>query len=316
MPFKGCTNFPVVLVGKDRDELPVPDLSLCTPDSKNSRHGITNSIGFSPRSCSGRSGPCATNFLSNLKTGHHQSARKQRRCWSPELHRRFIDALPHLGGAKAAMPRPIRDLMQVHGLTNDEAYRRFDYIIRGCRACGLGCNFQFQWLMESMRVIGDEICYRAKDFAVELMLVDALVGANNYLQIASHIQDPSQYWKFDDTIFKTIETVPDQELKESRESEYSVPKDKLKNFRNITAQDIVCSQNGGVSLREADVMVSNIRIDLPLGRHNPLESIKFSQDYGSEDKFSITDDGISHLLPTYYQDMIVRVYSKKPELIS
>lgn len=31
--------------------------------------------------------------------------------------------------------------------------------------------------------------------AVELMIADALVQANDYLEIASHIQDPSQYWK-------------------------------------------------------------------------------------------------------------------------
>ncbi|KAF6163074.1 hypothetical protein GIB67_001402 [Kingdonia uniflora] len=52
---------------------------------------------------------------------------------------------------------------------------KFDYIVRDCRACGLGCNFQFQRqlenstvrflvkLMETMRAMGDEICYRAKD---------------------------------------------------------------------------------------------------------------------------------------------------------
>lgn len=39
------------------------------------------------------------------------------------------------------------------------------------------------------------------------------------------------------------------------------------------------------------------------------------QDYESDEKLSITDDRISHLLPTSYQDMIVRVYSKKPELV-
>ncbi|KAL6528088.1 hypothetical protein OROHE_015038 [Orobanche hederae] len=44
----------------------------------------------------------------------------------------------------------------------------FDYNIRGCRACGLGCNFQFRRLMESMRFIGDEICYRAKYCVVRL----------------------------------------------------------------------------------------------------------------------------------------------------
>ncbi|KAK6129319.1 hypothetical protein DH2020_036927 [Rehmannia glutinosa] len=225
---------------------------------------------------------------------------------------------------------------------------KFDYIVRDCRACGLGCNFQFQRLMESMRVMGDDICYRDKDYltihklfatradlhrtvythakvkAIELMLVDALVSANDYLQIASHIHDPAQYWKLDDTIIKSIETAPDQELKESRDlilrirrrdlyqfcNEYAVPKDKLENFKKVTAQDIVCSQkNGGVALREEDVVVTNVRIDLTRGRHNPLESIKFFQDYDSEEKFSITDDRISHLLPTSYQDMIVGVVS-------
>ncbi|KAL2552414.1 HD domain-containing metal-dependent phosphohydrolase family protein [Forsythia ovata] len=217
---------------------------------------------------------------------------------------------------------------------------KFDYIVRDCRACGLGCNFQFQRLMETMRVIGDDICYRAKDYltihklfatradlyrtvythakvkAIELMVVDALLEANNYLEIASHIHDPSQYWKLDDTIIKTIETAPHQELKESRDlilrirrrdlyqfcNEYAVPKDQLDNFKDVTAQDIVCSQSSGVALKEEDVAVSNVHI-------------KFFKDYESEEKFSIPDDRISHLLPKSYQDMIVRVYSKKPELV-
>ncbi|XP_020592705.1 myb family transcription factor EFM-like isoform X2 [Phalaenopsis equestris] len=46
--------------------------------------------------------------------------RKARRCWSPELHRRFIIALQQLGGAQVATPKQIRELMKVDGLTNDE----------------------------------------------------------------------------------------------------------------------------------------------------------------------------------------------------
>ncbi|KAG5603771.1 hypothetical protein H5410_025263 [Solanum commersonii] len=46
--------------------------------------------------------------------------RKQRRCWSPELHRRFIHALQQLGGSHVATPKQIRELMKVDGLTNDE----------------------------------------------------------------------------------------------------------------------------------------------------------------------------------------------------
>lgn len=46
--------------------------------------------------------------------------RKQRRCWSPELHRRFLQALQQLGGSHVATPKQIRELMKVDGLTNDE----------------------------------------------------------------------------------------------------------------------------------------------------------------------------------------------------
>lgn len=46
--------------------------------------------------------------------------RKARRCWSPELHRRFVNALQQLGGSEVATPKQIRELMKVDGLTNDE----------------------------------------------------------------------------------------------------------------------------------------------------------------------------------------------------
>ncbi|XP_044490220.1 deoxynucleoside triphosphate triphosphohydrolase SAMHD1 homolog isoform X2 [Mangifera indica] len=231
---------------------------------------------------------------------------------------------------------------------------KFDYIVRDSRACGLGCNFQFERLMESMRVMGDEICYRAKDYltvhklfstradlhrtvythakvkAVELMLVDALSEANQYLDISSSIQQPSEFWKLDDLIVKTILIDPRQELKKARDlilrirrreiyqfcNEFSVPKAKLEHFKGITPQDIVCSQKaGGVSLKEEDVAVSNVRINLTRGRKNPLESINFFKDYDCNEKFPIQDDHISHLLPACYEDMIVRAYSKKPELV-
>ncbi|TYI51702.1 hypothetical protein E1A91_D12G194300v1 [Gossypium mustelinum] len=49
-----------------------------------------------------------------------QASRKQRRCWSPELHRLFLHALQQLGGSHVATPKQIRELMKVDGLTNDE----------------------------------------------------------------------------------------------------------------------------------------------------------------------------------------------------
>ncbi|KAM7273421.1 hypothetical protein ACFE04_028085 [Oxalis oulophora] len=166
--------------------------------------------------------------------------------------------------------------------------------------------------------------------AIELMIVDALVKANGYLQISAQIHDPSEYWKLDDSIIKTIETALIPELKESRDlilrirrrnlyqycNEYAVPKDMLEHFKDVTTKDIVCSQKSGpVTIKEEDVAVSIVRIDLTRGKDNPLESINFFKDYESNYKFPIPDDRVSHLLPASYQDMIVRVYSKTPELV-
>ncbi|KAM7516571.1 hypothetical protein LguiA_006154 [Lonicera macranthoides] len=60
------------------------------------------------------------NSESIMNKAHQQTQRKPRRCWSPELHRRFVNALQQLGGAQVATPKQIRELMQVEDLTNDE----------------------------------------------------------------------------------------------------------------------------------------------------------------------------------------------------
>ncbi|KAH9708957.1 HD domain-containing protein [Citrus sinensis] len=147
-------------------------------------------------------------------------------------------------------------------------------------------------LMETMRVMGDEICYRAKDYltvyklfsaradlhrtvythakvkAIELMLVDALLEANEHLGISSSIQQPAEFWKLDDTIINAILADPRPELKKAR--------------------DII------------------LRV-----RRRQLY-----QDYCSDVKFLIDkEERISHLLPTFCQDMIVRVYAKEPHLV-
>ncbi|KAL2490749.1 Homeodomain-like superfamily protein [Abeliophyllum distichum] len=118
VPFKGCKSYPVRK--EDGNELPaVTGLSLCTPEIKNSREDI-GCNGLNSKSSCGRLGSSlTTNVGSNLRIGQ-QTARKQRRCWSPELHRRFVDALQQLGGAQVATPKQIRELMQVDSLTNDE----------------------------------------------------------------------------------------------------------------------------------------------------------------------------------------------------
>ncbi|CAL1383499.1 unnamed protein product [Linum trigynum] len=231
---------------------------------------------------------------------------------------------------------------------------KFDYLIRDSWACGVGCGFMFARLMESMRVLGDEICYRAKDYitvyklfstraemhrtiythakvkGIELMAVDALTKANEAFGIADAVQNPGEFWKLDDTILKRIEVDERPELKEARDlvlrirrrdlyqfcNEFAVPKENLDHFKDVTPQDIICSQRSSdVTLKEEDIAVSTVKIDLTRGSSNPLESVKFFQDYDSTDRFTIPVERISHLVPAVCQDKIVSVYAKKPELV-
>ncbi|XP_073286820.1 transcription factor HHO2-like [Primulina huaijiensis] len=137
-PFKSCTNFPVLpVVEENGDESTlVPRLSLGTPEANN-RPEEMNSSAFSSKSSCGRSGSNVyTDNHSRLSSGQQsqQMTRKQRRCWSPELHRRFVDALQKLGGAQAATPKQIRELMRVDGLSNDEVKSHLQkYRIHACR---------------------------------------------------------------------------------------------------------------------------------------------------------------------------------------
>lgn len=106
----------------------LPDLGLSSaePDETGGHGGLNNN-----KRCINEEGdqnegcivPCNRNISS---TDSHtpqqlgQTQRKARRCWSPELHRKFVNALQQLGGSQVATPKQIRELMKVDGLTNDE----------------------------------------------------------------------------------------------------------------------------------------------------------------------------------------------------
>ncbi|KAK8673168.1 hypothetical protein V6N13_111518 [Hibiscus sabdariffa] len=106
-------------------------------------------IGFNPSSYSDRN---QIKFQTKHPQQHEQlqhmkNSRKQRRCWSPELHRQFVEALQQLGGSKVATPKQIRELMQVDGLTNDEVKSHLQKYRLHCRklrasSAGQGNNLE------------------------------------------------------------------------------------------------------------------------------------------------------------------------------
>lgn len=93
---------PATSVQEEKMKLPVQGLSLLASGIKNP---MEKSFCADPRTGCGRLIPSpAQNVQSNLPSRGHQppqqTARKQRRCWSPELHRRFVSALQQLGGSQ------------------------------------------------------------------------------------------------------------------------------------------------------------------------------------------------------------------------
>ncbi|XP_072982949.1 transcription factor NIGTH1-like [Typha latifolia] len=106
----------------------LPELALTSPekdaDEKRPAETEDGSIGVGRESGSKGGGVVQgkgrSNSHSHSSVSETQTQRKARRCWSPDLHRRFVNALQILGGSQVATPKQIRELMKVDGLTNDE----------------------------------------------------------------------------------------------------------------------------------------------------------------------------------------------------
>ncbi|GAB4848946.1 hypothetical protein Ancab_003760 [Ancistrocladus abbreviatus] len=122
--FKESSSVPPPSVRGDSENLTPPVLSLTIPSLKNkaSEPGSRSGGRSGGGRCSSHPALYSDQFKSQPKLPNPSfpASRKQRRSWSPELHRRFLDALERLGGSQVATPKQIRDLMQVDGLTNDE----------------------------------------------------------------------------------------------------------------------------------------------------------------------------------------------------
>lgn len=129
MPFKENSSIQTKVVMKeDKNEvptvLPVPGLSLMPPMAE---LVLKNANSKSNDVLKARSSSFLLTSQTKIHTKPQQQQqqqqhgfRKQRRCWSQELHRCFVNALQQLGGTQVATPKQIRELMQVDGLTNDE----------------------------------------------------------------------------------------------------------------------------------------------------------------------------------------------------
>ncbi len=160
---------------------------------------------------------------------------------------------------------------------------KFDYIQRDCQNCGLKNSADFGRLQLYMKVIDDEICFKASEVlnlyelfhtraslhqrvythrkakAIEYMVVDALVAADAAWggEISNAIWSPGGFARLDDSILKRIEWSDDTALASAQEvlrrlrrrelykyvNEFTVPRARLPAWRDVTPMDITSCQD-------------------------------------------------------------------------
>lgn len=161
------------------------------------------------------------------------------------------------------------------------------------------------------------------------MVVDALLAAdqawNN--KISNAIWDEKEFIKLDDTILKRIEWSHEPEMQSARDivrrirtrdlyqyvNEYAVPEEKIQHFKPVTEVDITACQgdnNIPHGLRPEDIVVQNMKIDYAMKDKNPVDSVKFFQEYADTTSFHIDKSKVSVLLPSNFMERKVRVFSK------
>lgn len=96
------TTFPELRRKVDKEDVNASGLTLLVPGMI--KHPEEESISrvYTPKLGGGRSSNSASPASSGRPSNQQTSSRKQRRCWSPELHRRFVDALTQLGGPQGS----------------------------------------------------------------------------------------------------------------------------------------------------------------------------------------------------------------------
>lgn len=243
---------------------------------------------------------------------------------------------------------------------------KFDYLSRDCHYTGVKHSCDFQRLIHFQRVVGDEICYRYSEYtniwdlfqtraslhrivythkkakAIEFMLVDAMLEADDCLKIAERVKDPAAFLRLDDTILKQIEFTSDDvvaeypRMRKARElvnrirkrniygflNECCVPEDRLATWTkdSCTAEAITACQkaSGYHRLVPGDIIVQNYKVDFTMGSRNPLDHVRFwSTGTADEASFHMPTSTASTMLPRSFIERKVRVFtrSKDPHVV-
>ncbi|KAG1740233.1 uncharacterized protein EDB91DRAFT_1133849 [Suillus paluster] len=237
---------------------------------------------------------------------------------------------------------------------------KFDYIARDCHAVGEKRNIAMTRLIHSARVIDGQICYDIKDAntvyelfytrfslhkniynhkttrAIEYMLMDVLLIAQNHMKFAEYIDVPEKYLHLTDDLFHRINMTESEELAPARkiinriqtrdlyrQVDYKIIDWDDKEFcqAQITPETIVhaaknvnlpgVEQSLVAELTADDVIVDVSKMHYGRGVDNPIYQVKFYSKRDPNVCRRAESGDVSLLMPEKFGELLLRVYTRE-----
>lgn len=232
---------------------------------------------------------------------------------------------------------------------------KYDYLQRDCYNVGIKSSIDCSRLMKMSRVIDDQICWHHKEVynlyelyhtrfslfkrvythrvgkAIEYMLTDALLAADSVMGISQAIFNGDQYLHLTDDIIRQIERSREPGLEDSKAilkrirtrnlykfvDELLIPREKLGILtkENINSAEIVSCQGTNDHLRQDDVIVEFLKNNYAMKDQNPVDGIKFFSKTNHSVSYHIPKEKVSSLIPSEFQENIIRVFSRDPSKV-
>eukprot|EP00944_MAST-04C_sp_MAST-4C-sp1_P008958 g8958.t1 len=247
---------------------------------------------------------------------------------------------------------------------------KFDYFARDCLHLGIPTSFDPHRLMRFARVMTStdgttQIGYHEKEAwniyelfhtrynlhkrayqhrvarAVEAMLVDALIYANDFLLLSTDDLTPVKmshamehmdvYTKFTDSIFKRIEwdAEVDDNLKKSEKlllnvqkrklykfiGETLLPKDRKGESESKVREDILkrCASEAEKKYIGENLIVDRVKINYGMGDSNPVDHVLFYLRDDNDSGGYLAREQVSCFIPQIFEECYIRLYCKSEE---
>lgn len=155
--------------------------------------------------------------------------------------------------------------------------------------------------------------------------MDAFQAADKTLQISEAILDAPSFLRLSDSMLYQIEHSREPNLADARKLIERIRRRKLYRFvdecllpkgstRIFHEEEVVSHQDSGssgVELRPEDIILFVVKLNFGRGDANPIEDILFFKDWEDVSPIQIQARQFSYVLPTVFEERIVRVYLKK-----